>query len=175
MLVIRFYYIPLHNKGDSTDPNIGVLQLFTVIMNNRLKKSSVENDKIIKDAQFGLKTVLSTVDAIFTLHSLIEKFINDKKKQFCCLIDSKKTYDSNDRNRLWYKFIKCGINGKLFSVKNSMYEDVKLCVKHVNTLSEFFSSEMCLFQGEITSLIMFSLFLNVLENILQKNLDDGIT
>jgi hypothetical protein len=34
---------------------------------------------------------------------------------------------------------------------------------------------MGLFQGEITSPIMFSLFLNDLVNLLQENLDDGIT
>jgi hypothetical protein len=174
--------IPLHKKGDSTDPSNyrGITitscfaKFFTVIINNRLKKWSVENDKIT-DAQFGFKADYSTVDAIFIFHSLIEKFINDKKKIFCCFIDFKKAYDLIDRNCLWYKLIKCGIDGKLFSVIYSMYEDVKLCVKHVNTLSEFFSSEMGLFQGEITSPIMFSLFLNDLENSLQENLDDGIT
>jgi hypothetical protein len=71
-----------------------------VIINNRLKKWFVENDKIT-DAQFGFKADYSTADVIFILHSLIEKFINDEQKLFCCFIDFKKTYDLIDRNCLY--------------------------------------------------------------------------
>jgi hypothetical protein len=71
-------------------------------INKRLNKWSVENDKIT-DAQFWFKTIYSTLDAIFILHYFIEKFINDKKKLFCCFIDFKKAYDLIDRNCLWYE------------------------------------------------------------------------
>jgi hypothetical protein len=98
-----------------------------VIINNRLKKWSLKNDKIT-DAQFGFKTDYSTVD-IFILHSLIEQFINGKKKPFCCFID------------------------------------FELCVKHVKTLSDFSVVKLGLFQWKITSLIMFSFYLNDIENL----------
>ena len=56
-----------------------------------------------------------------------------------------------------------------------MYTEVKLCVKHMNSNSEFFDSNLGLLQGEITSSIMFSLFLNDIELHLHCNLNSGIT
>ena len=56
-----------------------------------------------------------------------------------------------------------------------MYSSVKSCVKHLNCLSDFFSSDIGLFQGEIMSPILFSLFINDIEQSLQTNLLDGIS
>ena len=67
-----------------------------------------------------------------------------------------------------------GVDGKFLSLVRSMYSEVKLCVKHLGSLSDFFSSDIGLFQGEITSPIMFSLFLNDIELHLQENIDVGI-
>jgi len=65
-----------------------------------------------------------------------------------------------DRLSLWYKLIQSGIEGKLLTAICSMYTDVKLCVKHMDSISEFFDSILGLLQGELSSSIMFSLFLN---------------
>ena len=46
--------------------------------------------------------------------------------------------------------------------------------KHMNSLTDFFDSNIGLFQGEITSPILFSLFLNDIENYFQLNLLEGI-
>jgi hypothetical protein len=51
---------------------------------------------------------------------------------------------------------------------------VKLCVKHLGSLSDFFNSNLGLFQGGITWPICFSLFLNDIEMQLQENIDAGI-
>ena len=56
-----------------------------------------------------------------------------------------------------------------------MYSAVKSCVRHLNTLSDFFSSDIGLFQGEIMSPILFSFFLNIIEQNLQELIFDGIT
>jgi len=93
---------------------------------------------------------------------------------YCCFVDYRKAYDCIDRNRLWYKLIHLGIDGKVLSVLRSMYSEVKLCVKHLGTLSNFFNSNIGLFQGEITSPICLSFFLNDIEMHLQENIDAGI-
>ena len=109
------------------------------------------------------------------MNSLIERVLRDKKRLFCCFVDFKKAYDFIDRNCLWFKLINSGVDGKLFSIIQSMYESVKLRVKHMNTLSDFFNSEVGLLQGEVTSPIMFSLFLKDIELHLQHDLNSGIT
>jgi len=50
-----------------------------------------------------------------------------------------------------------------------MYQHVRSCVKNCGSLSEFFESNVGLLQGEITSPILFSFFINDLENELQSN------
>ena len=56
-----------------------------------------------------------------------------------------------------------------------MYSSVKSCVRHLNCLSEFFKSDLELFQGEIMSPILFSLFINDIGSSLQVNTLEGIT
>ena len=68
-----------------------------------------------------------------------------------------------------------GIDGKLILLIRSMYSEIKLQVKHMGSLSDLFSSNVGLLQGEITSPIMFSLFINDIEFNLQNGINAGIT
>ena len=168
--------VPIHKKGDRSDPNNyrGITltscfaKLFTSLINERLKIWSVKYD-VISDAQFGFKANFSTVDAIFLLNSFIQKQFRDKKQLFCCFIDLQKCFDSIYRNGLWFKLIKQGVTGKVLSLIRSLYEDVKLCVKHLNNVSDLFDCNVGLLQGETMSPILFSLFVNDIELFLQQN------
>ena len=105
-------------------------KLFTVILNERLQKLGA--------GKGCFKPNYSTVDASFILNSLIEKQFKGKKKLYCCFIDFQKAYDRTDRLNLWYKRIQSGVGGKLFAIIRSMYDDVTLCLKHMNSVSELF-------------------------------------
>ena len=174
--------IPIHKRGDITDPNnyrgITLIscfaKLFTSILNERLKQWAETND-ILTDAQFGFKPNCSTVDAIFILNALIERQLQNKEKLFCCYIDYRKAYDVINRGQLWSKMINMGIDGKLLTLIRSMYNEVKLQVKHMGSLSDIFNSNVGLFQGEITSPILFSLFINDIELSLQNGINAGMT
>ena len=174
--------IPIYKKGDPNEPSnyrgitlVSCLgKLFTIIVNERLKKWALQND-IITDAQFGFKADYSTVDAIFILDSFINKMIKNKKKLYCAFIDLKRAFDSVYRKGLWFKLINSRINGKLFDLIRSIYHEVKSCVKNMNTLSDFFKSEVGLLQGEVLSPFLFTLFLNDLELYLQQDQNAGLT
>ena len=56
-----------------------------------------------------------------------------------------------------------------------MYSEAKSCVKQFGTLSEFFSSDVGLLQGDVISPMLFSLFLNDIEMSLQSTASAGIT
>ena len=56
-----------------------------------------------------------------------------------------------------------------------MYSRAKSCVRHFGSLSDFFKCDVGLLQGEIISLILFSLFLADLKTFLQIDVDAGIT
>jgi hypothetical protein len=144
------------------------------VLNERLKLWA-ESQNVITDAQFGFKSKYSTVDAIFAMHSFIQKQLNEKKKLYCCFVDFQKCFDTISRNALWFKLLKHNINGKLIKVIRSMYDDIQLCVKHANNVSDFFSCKTGLLQGEINSPILYSLFMNDVELFLQDQWRSGFT
>ena len=86
--------IPIFKKGDSSLPGnyrgISLISCFgkllTRIFNQRLLDWSAHND-IIPDSQFGFRPHLSTVDAIFSLHSIISHSLNGNKRMYCAFVD----------------------------------------------------------------------------------------
>ena len=148
--------------------------MFTSVINQRLIDWSTANE-ISTDSQFGFKPGYSTVDAIFVLQNLIEMYLKKKQKLYCVFVDLKRAFDTVYRNGLWYKLIKYGVDGKLIRLFRSVYSSVNSCVRHLNCLSDFFKADIGLFQGEIMSPILFSLFINDIESSLQTNTLDGIT
>lgn len=128
-----------------------------------------EENNVVSDTQFGFKPGSGTRDAIFVLHSLISKTLNDKKRLYCCFVDYKKAFDSIQHNKLWHKLVKAGINGKLFNIIRSMYNDIRSCVKVNGQFSEYFPLQSGLIQGDALSPMLFLLFINDLENELLSN------
>lgn len=154
--------VPIFKKGDpdDTDNYRGItlmscmLKTYTTILNNRLMKWS-EDNSVLTDAQFGFRQGVGTVDAIFSLQSIIEKHLSNNKKLYCCFVDYRKAFDSVNRNFLFKKLIKLGVRGKMFQSILSLYKNVKSCVKYKNNFSEFFNVEQGVLQGEALSPLLF--------------------
>jgi hypothetical protein len=129
---------------------------------------------VITDAQFGFRRGLSTVDALFALTSVVQKYLNVNKRLYCVFVDLKKAFDSVYRNALWLKLYRCGVQGKILRIIRDMYEKVKSCVRHCNTYTDYFECSVGLRQGEVISPLMFALFVEDLELHLQDNNTAGI-
>ena len=160
--------VPIHKKGDVDNVNnyrgITLLscmgKLFTSILNKRLLDWDKEHS-IITDAQFGFRPGFSTIDAIFALHTIIKSNLKKRGgRLYCCFVDYKKAFDLIDRSKLWCKLIKQGVEGKMLNVIISLYDKVKICVKFDGCLSDYFESRVGLFQGEVLSPILYSLYVN---------------
>ena len=54
--------------------------MFISILNKRVY-DWVENNNIVSDAQFGFRKGRSTVDAIVVLNAVIQKILNEKKRE----------------------------------------------------------------------------------------------
>ena len=162
--------IPIHKKGSKTDVNNyrpitllnHVAKLFTSLVNSRLMLWS-EHNNIVTDAQLGFRPGCGTVDAIFLLHALITSYISKNKRLYCCFVDYTKAFDSIQHYHLWRRLSKVGVNGKLFTVIKSMYDDVKSCSRLNNEYSDFYKSFKGLIQGDALSPLIFSLFINDIE------------
>ena len=164
------------NNGKTKDPNcyrgITLLsclsKLFTSVINNRLN-NFIEENKILNENQAGFRKGYSTIDNIFLVSSLINLMCSRKKKLFCAFVDYPKAFDSIWREALWSKLLKEGISGKIINLLKSMYSKIRSCVMVNGVLSEYFVSFIGLREGENLSPILFSLFINDLEEYLLKH------
>ncbi|MEW8542872.1 MAG: reverse transcriptase family protein, partial [Candidatus Thiodiazotropha sp.] len=170
------------NKGDPSLPEnyrpITILsclgKLFTSVLNARLTRF-LDEFEILSETQTGFRKDYSTLDNIFTLHSLIELLRVQKKKLFCCFIDFSRAFDTVWRVGLWRKLLVNNINGKILRVIKNMYDNIKSCVSINNQTSGYFSCNIGVRQGENLSPLLFSLYLNDLETYFLTCRHNGVT
>ena len=173
--------IPLYKKNNPDDVNnyrgitlISCLaKIFTGILNRRITLVCEQNE-LLSDAQFGFRSGRSTTDAIFVLSSIIQHYLNQNKRLYCAFIDMRKAFDSVYRNGLWFRLGNKGIKGKILRIFQDMYSKIKSCVKHNNIFSDFFDIPVGLLQGEVTSPILYSLFIEDIELFLQQDPSSGL-
>ena len=109
------------------------------------------------------------IDHIFTLFSIIQKHLLRNKKLYVAVIDLRKAFDFTAHCKLWPILNKTGITGKMLQTIQSMYRIVKVCIRNGNHLTDAFICQKDLKQGEITSPLLFSLFINELaRDIIKK-------
>lgn len=149
-------------------------KLFTSILNLRLN-CFLDNYGILSENQAGFRKSYSTLDHIFTLNSLCEILRHSKQKLYCIFIDFSKAFDSISRVNLWQKLLNTNpvIDGKFLRVINNMYNNIKSCVSKENEVSSFFSCDIGVRQGENLSPVLFSLYLNDLEQYLESLNNEG--
>ena len=172
---------PLHKKGDTTNPNnyrgISLLNLcskmYSFILNKRITKW-VEENNVVGEEQAGFRKKHSTIDHIFTLTALVQKQLSRSRKLYCAFIDFKKAFDSISRDKLWNILKSSGIDGKMLRALKSMYKVVKAKVRVGSEMTDSFSCPKGLKQGEISSPVLFSLFINELTKEMTSGGKHGI-
>ena len=143
-------------------------KLFTTILNTRIN-DFLESYGILGEEQAGFRKTYGTNDHLFNLKCLVDLFLFKKKKLFCAFIDYKKAFDSVDRAALWHKLLRSSIDGKIFTLIRNMYAQTKSCIKFDGCNSEFFISGVGVRQGENLSPILFSQFLNDINDFLSHS------
>ena len=166
--------VPLYkNKGEANDTNnyrgITLLscmgKLFTSVLNDRLKLFS-DTNCIITEAQAGFREGYSTLDHMLLLTWIIDLFKWKGRKLFCLFVDYQKAFDTVWREGLWFKLVRANINGKIINVIRSMYYNVKSCVMVEQNVSDSFSCNMGVRQGENLSPLLFAFYVNDLQDYL---------
>jgi hypothetical protein len=168
--------IPIYKKkGSMDDPDnyrgITLLscigKLFTALINKRLYQF-LEVNNLLGEEQAGFREGYSTLDHIFVLNSLIEMYLGKGRRIYAAFVDYRKAFDSIDRTALWSKLIQQGIGGKILCIIQNMYSEAKSCLRVNNQISEFFQSHRGVRQGENLSPLLFSIYLNDLEECIQS-------
>jgi len=165
----RSVLIPLLKKGDPLNPGnyrgISLLsvtsKLFTKILNTRLYKWAEKEEKICEE-QAGFRKHYSTTDHIFSLVSIIQKCLNEKRKNkvYAAFIDYQVAFDSVSRESLWRVLKKVKMSTKMLRIIQSMYASVQACVRWGATVSDFFDCPGGLKQGCLLSPLIFSLLIS---------------
>ena len=160
--------VPIYkNKGPSNNPDnyrgITLLsclgKFFTACLNSRIA-DYLEKSNILGNEQAGFREGFSTTDHIFALHSIINIYLNRKQRLYCAFVDYKKAFDLVNRSHLWCKLIDNNITGKILIVINNLYKNAKSCISKHGMLSDFFTSNVGVRQGENLSPILFAVYLN---------------
>eukprot|EP00745_Piridium_sociabile_P004303 TRINITY_DN1254_c0_g1_i4.p1 TRINITY_DN1254_c0_g1~~TRINITY_DN1254_c0_g1_i4.p1 ORF type:complete len:981 (+),score=112.61 TRINITY_DN1254_c0_g1_i4:2532-5474(+) len=173
--------IPLHKKGDINNPDnyrgvalTSVLgKVYTNILKRRLTKWAEREEKIIEE-QAGFRSGYSTIDHIFTLYSLVQKYLLRNTKLYVAFVDFRKAFDSVNRNLLWDILRKEGVNGKAYMALRSIYESVLACVRDRCVYSDMFECPRGVKQGCLLSPLLFSFFINELAMEVAKRGRHGI-
>ena len=173
---------PIHKSGSKNDPNnyrgISLLntmyKIMSNIVNQRLYTWAEENNKI-DEGQAGFRRGYSTVDNIFTLQAMVQKYLSKTGGRFYCIyIDFRKAFDKIRHDVLFRSMKQKGIDGKIFRFLLTSYSKLKSCVRTEHGLTDFFPCTIGTRQGDISSPVIFSLFINDLCTLLREKGGRGI-
>ena len=169
------------NKGSKSDANnyrgitlVSCLgKVFSGLLNKRLS-DFLEQNGVLNESQVGFRSGYSTVDHIFNLNLIINKFLSDGKKLYCACVDYEKAFDTVWRKGLWFKLLNQGIKGRCVKVVVNMYDGIKSLVEKDGKLSEIFPCNMGVRQGENLSPLIFAVFLNDLQSSFSNFGNEGL-
>ncbi|KAG5837931.1 hypothetical protein ANANG_G00218340 [Anguilla anguilla] len=102
---------------------------FCSIVNARLLNFLTKHN-VLSKSQIGFIPKHRTTDHIYTLHTLIDKHINQNKTIiYACFIDFQKAFDSIWHAGLFCKVIESGVGSKTYDIIKSIYSGNMFSVK----------------------------------------------
>ena len=143
--------------------------MFTGILNCRIVLWS-EAKSIIAECQAGFRQGRSTIDQIFILKTIVDKFLFRKKGRiYCMFVDFSQAFDTVNRDHFIYTLIKQGFHGKMLKLVREIYSKVKAAVRTKEGLNKLFDCILGVRQGCMLSPRLFIIFINELESMLRKS------
>ena len=138
----------IHKEGSKDDPNNyrgicvlnALLKVLCTILNDRLIKYC-DDHHLINSEQIGFKKNSRTSDHIFTLKTLVNKYVVDQrngKKLYACFVDFQKAFDSVWHDALFRKLENKGINGNFLEVIKNIYSNTQCAVKINGKSTKYF-------------------------------------
>jgi len=144
-----------------------IYKVFMACMQLKLRVWVNVNNKL-HESQAGFRPLYSTLDDIYVLMSLIENAKSKSEKLFAFFIDFKAAFDSVNWQALYYKLSLMGVSTKFISTLDKIYNGAKCRIWTKNGLTEDFYTNSGVKQGCILSPLLFSLFINDLDDYIES-------
>ena len=165
----------LHKKGDRTDPgnyrSISIqnpfLKCYSKVLATRITNYAEQNG-LFPDEQFGFRSKRSCLRAVSLLHEIINGRLKAKKSTYVAYIDLVKAFDKVDRTLLFAKLQKMSIPFRLCAILFNIFNNVRIHLNAGSSRSEPFKSNIGGPQGDVSSALLFSLFLSDIVEFLPK-------
>ena len=174
--------VPVYKSGPKDDPsNYRGISLTNVmykiisnIIHHRLYIWAEQNIKI-HEAQSGFRAGYSATDSIFILQSLVQKYLSKPGgKSYVLYVDFKKAFDSVVHHNLFSCLKNIGVSSKMLKILLSIYSNMHTFVRTNHSATEAFSCNTGTKQGDVTSAILFTLYINELLTFLRNKNHRGI-
>ena len=162
--------LPLQYRGISLLST--VYKLYASVLNNRIVNVA-EGNQCFVDEQNGFRKNRSCSDHLFTLTSIIRNRKHRKLSTYVAFVDLEKAFDRIDRTLLYYKLRNMGFGGKIYQAVKTIYQKCSARININDYLTNNFSSEFGVRQGDSLSPTLFGLFINDLATDL-NNSGNGI-
>ena len=164
------HIVPIYKKGDKLNPNnfrpISLLSIPGKLYASHLLTeltSWIDDNNIIGPEQAGFRAGRSTLEQCLILFHLAEKQLaSPHSRLFTAFLDLRAAFDLINRNLLWAKLIKLGIDNKLLSLIQRLYATTSCQVRYddLGNLTENITTTRGVKQGCVLAPTLFNLFLN---------------
>ena len=142
------------------------------ILNQRLLDYIVSLN-ILHKSQIGFSPTHRTSDHVFTLLTLIDKYVhNHNEKIYACFVDSKKAFDSVWHDGLMNKLPQIDVHDSFCNLIKSLHLNSSCSIKIAQKQTQSFRYARGVRQGCIVSSLLFKLYINDLPFAFENTLSD---
>lgn len=119
--------------------------------------------------QCGFRRGYGTLDAIFTLQHLIDKYRARNRRLYIVFVDFKQAFDLVRRDLLLERCCELGLQGPFLAALAALYDRVLLQVSVAGEEGQPFESHAGTKQGSVLSPLLFGLFVELLHDMLRQH------